>query len=239
LQLLCNCITLFEEIAINISMVSKSTARQETGRTNDPARTVAEILIVATQEFAEKGLAGARIDKIAEATRTSKRMIYYYFKSKDGLYQAVLEHAYRRMRDEEAQLKLEAMEPVAAIKRLVEFTYEHHRDNEDYIRLVMNENIMKGEYLGQINSIKSLNQPAIESLRRVYKQGVKSGVFRAGLDAVDIHAAISALAFFNVSNRYTFGAIFDRKVDSNRAQTVSRDQMVELILRFVSLPKTN
>ena len=220
-------------------MVSKSTARQETGRTNDPARTVAEILIVATQEFAEKGLAGARIDKIAEATRTSKRMIYYCFKSKDGLYQAVLEHAYRRMRDEEAQLKLEAMEPVAAIKRLVEFTYEHHRDNEDYIRLVMNENIMKGEYLGQIEGIKSLNQPAIESLRRVYKQGVKSGVFRAGLDAVDIHAAISALAFFNVSNRYTFGAIFDRKVDSNRAQTVSRDQIVELILRFVSLPKTN
>jgi len=98
---------------------------------------------------------------------------------------------------------------------------------------------MKGEYLGQIEGIKSLNQPAIESLRRVYKQGVKSGVFRAGLDAVDIHAAISALAFFNVSNRYTFGAIFDRKVDSNRAQTVSRDQIVELILRFVSLPKTN
>ena len=216
-------------------MVQKSIAPQETGRTNDPARTVAEILAVATQEFAEKGLAGARIDQIAQATRTSKRMIYYYFKSKDGLYQAVLEHAYRRMRDEEAHLKLEEMEPVAAIKRLVEFTYEHHRDNEDYIRLVMNENIMKGNYLRQIEGIKTLNQPAIESLRRVYQQGVKSGVFRAGLDAVDIHAAISALAFFNVSNRYTFGAIFDRAVDGDHDQTVSCAQFVDLVLRFVSL----
>ena len=67
-------------------------------RTNDPARTMAGILDVATKKFAEKGLSGGRIDEIAAATNTSKRMIYYYFGSKEGLYVAVLEAAYRRMR---------------------------------------------------------------------------------------------------------------------------------------------
>ena len=62
-----------------------------TSRTNDPARTMAGILEVATTEFADKGLSGARIDAIASATQTSKRMIYYYFGSKEGLYVAVLE----------------------------------------------------------------------------------------------------------------------------------------------------
>ena len=80
------------------SKPSTTEPAKEVGRTNDPARTMAEILAVATHEFADKGLTGARIDAIAAATRTSKRMIYYYFGSKDGLYLAVLEEAYRRMR---------------------------------------------------------------------------------------------------------------------------------------------
>lgn len=107
----------------------------KTTRTNDPARTMAGILEVATKEFAEKGLSGARIDAIADATSTSKRMIYYYFGSKEGLYVAVLEESYRRMRSIEAELHLENLEPVAALRRLVEFTFDHHSSNEDYIRL--------------------------------------------------------------------------------------------------------
>lgn len=107
----------------------------KTTRTNDPARTMAGILEVATKEFAEKGLSGARIDAIADATSTSKRMIYYYFGSKKGLYVAVLEESYRRMRSIEAELHLENLEPVAALRRLVEFTFDHHSSNEDYIRL--------------------------------------------------------------------------------------------------------
>jgi AcrR family transcriptional regulator len=92
----------------------KTPVRKLKTRTNDPERTMAEILLVATQEFADKGLAGARIDEIAAATRTSKRMIYYYFSSKEGLYLAVLEAAYRRMRQIEAELHLQDLEPVQA-----------------------------------------------------------------------------------------------------------------------------
>jgi AcrR family transcriptional regulator len=207
---------------------------KETGRTNDPARTMAEILSVATHEFADKGLSGARIDAIAAATRTSKRMIYYYFGSKDGLYLAVLEESYRRMRAIESDLHLDDLPPVQALQRLVEFTYDHHRDNEDFIRLVMNENIQRGDYLRQSQSIQQLNTKAIESVRDVYVRGVAQGVFRPGLDPVDIHSAISAFTFFNVSNRHTFGLIFQSRASVDKADTLKREHVVNLILRFVS-----
>ena len=86
------------------NLTADTDSAKETGRTNDPARTMAEILQVATHEFADKGLTGARIDAIAAATRTSKRMIYYYFGSKEGLYIKVLEEAYRHIRAIEADL---------------------------------------------------------------------------------------------------------------------------------------
>ena len=203
------------------------------GRTNDPARTMAEILQVATHEFADKGLAGARIDEIAAATRTSKRMIYYYFGSKDGLYLAVREEAYRRMRSIEADLHLDDLSPVQALRSLVEFTYDHHQGNEDFIRLVMNENIHRAEYLRQSQTIEQLNVQAIDSIRALYERGVAQGVFRVGLDPVDIHAAISALTVFNVANRYTFGTIFQRDTFDGKAKTLPREHVVQLILRFV------
>jgi AcrR family transcriptional regulator len=193
---------------------------------------MAEILQVATHEFADKGLAGARIDEIAAATRTSKRMIYYYFGSKDGLYLAVLEEAYRRMRSIEADLHLGDKDPVAALRSLVEFTYDHHQGNEDFIRLVMNENIHRAEYLRQSETIRELNIKAIDSIRELYDRGVAQGLFRGGLDPVDLHAAISALTVFNVSNRYTFGTIFDRDAPQAPAETLQREHVVQLILRY-------
>jgi AcrR family transcriptional regulator len=182
--------------------VHSDTART---RTNDPARTMAGILDVATMEFAEKGLAGARIDEIAALTRTSKRMIYYYFGSKEGLYLAVLEESYRRMRAIESELHLDDLDPEAALRRLVEFTFDHHHDNPAYIRLVMSENMQRGSYLAQSTIIQELNVPAISGIQRLYDRGVAQGLFRPGLDPVDIHASISALTFFNVSNQHTFG----------------------------------
>ena len=202
-------------------------------RTNDPARTMAGILEVATTEFAAKGLSGARIDAIAAATQTSKRMIYYYFGSKEGLYVAVLEESYRRMRQIEAAQHLDDLEPEAALRRLVEFTFDHHSGNPDYIRLVMTENMERGAYLAQSKTIQELNVPAIEAIARLYQRGVEQGIFREGLDPVDIHASISALTFFNVSNQHTFGLIF--KEDARTAQAIAarRSSITEMVLRFV------
>jgi AcrR family transcriptional regulator len=212
--------------------VRKAPAR-ETSRTNDPERTKANILEVAAGEFGEKGLAGARIDEIAALTQTSKRMIYYYFGNKEGLYLAVLEEAYKRVRDIESELHLQDLEPEQALRRLVAFTFDHHLHHENYIRLVMNENIARGQYLAQSQRIQELNVPAIAAIRHLYERGVKAGVFRTGLDPVDIHASISALSFFNVSNRHTFGLIFKIDMKSNAYTTHRRDNVVEMIVRFM------
>ncbi len=209
------------------------TPAAETGRTNDPEATMADILDVATREFAAKGLAGARIDEIAAATRTSKRMIYYYFGSKEGLYVAVLEEAYRRIRHIETDMHLEDLEPETALRRLVAFTCDYQRSNPDFIRLVMNENMHHGEFLAQSRLIQQLNVPAINLLRSVYERGVREGVFRCGLDPIDLHMSISALSVFNVSNRHTFSLIFKHDFDDPAAIEARRDSIVEMIVRFV------
>jgi len=213
--------------------LSETCPVKSTTRTNDPARTMAGILEVATREFAEKGLSGARIDAIADATRTSKRMIYYYYGSKEGLYIAVLEESYRRMRAIEAELHLENLAPEAALRRLVEFTFDHHCGNENFIRLVMNENIERGAYLAQSTTIRELNVPAIAAIQELYDRGVAQGVFRAGLDATDIHASISALTFFTVSNRHTFGLIFKDTPNHSVAVASRRASITEMVVRFV------
>jgi AcrR family transcriptional regulator len=220
----------------SIAVASKKAAKKAstvTSRTNDPARTMAEILTVATQEFAQKGLAGARIDEIAERTRTSKRMIYYYFESKEGLYVKVLEEAYRRVRSTEANLHLDDLEPEAALRRLVEFTFDHHAGNEDYIRLVMNENINRAEFLAMSKSIQGMNVPALQAIKGLYERGLSQGVFRAGLAPIDIHATISALSFFNVSNRHTFGTIFKIDMNEKTVNARRREQVIETVVRFV------
>jgi len=218
---------------VHFEEAKPASAPRETGRTNDPARTMAGILEVATAEFAEKGLSGARIDAIAAATLTSKRMIYYYFGSKEGLYIAVLEEAYRRVRAIEAGLHLKDLEPEAALRQLVEFTFDHHSGNEDYVRLVMNENMARGAYMAQSKRMKELNVPAIAAIQDLYDRGVAQGVFRPGLDAIDIHASISALTFFNVSNRHTFGLIFKDGVVAPEAQAQRRQNIVEMVVRYV------
>jgi AcrR family transcriptional regulator len=202
-------------------------------RTHDPERTRADILEVATREFAEKGLAGARIDVIADAMRTSKRMIYYYFGSKEGLYLEVLEESYRRMRSIEAEAHLDDLAPEDALRKLVGHTVDYQWAHPEFIRLVQVENIERAGHLARSKTIRKLNVPAIEGLRRVLERGQKAGVFRTGIDAVDLHMSISALSVFNVANRHTFSLIFQRDLESHAALVARRDSIIEMIVRFV------
>jgi AcrR family transcriptional regulator len=204
-------------------------------RTNDPARTMAGILEVATAEFAAKGLSGARIDEIAATTKTSKRMIYYYFGSKEGLYIAVLEEAYRRIRQIEQQLHLEDLAPEAALRKLVGFTVDYQWSNQDFVRLVMNENIHRGAFLAQSKTIQGLNIPIVEAVQQVYERGVVQGIFRPNLDPLDLHMTMSALSFFNVSNHHTFSLIFKRSLEQAANFQTRRDSIIETMVRYVRL----
>src|SRR3569832_1679209 len=181
---------------------TKRNSRAEVKRTRaqDPEGTRRDILAVASKEFALSGLSGARIDEIAAQTKSSKRMIYYYFGDKEGLYLRALESAYKLVREGEAKLDTDDLPPMEALKRLVEFTFDHHHRHEEFIRMVMIENIHHGQYLERSDAIGNLNVTAIDHIARIYKRGVAGGVFRRGVDPVELHWAVSALCFFNVSN---------------------------------------
>jgi len=208
-------------------------ASSAVSRSNDPASTRRDILEVATREFAKKGLAGARIDEIAAQTATSKRMIYYYFQSKQGLYLAALEESYRRIREIEGTLHLGDLPPIEAMRTLVGFTFDYESQNQDFVRLVMNENMHNGHYLEQSDIINDLNWPVINSIRDIYARGCAQGLFRIGLDPIDIHASISGLCFYNVSNQYTFSLIFRRDMMAPGIFARRRTSVIDMILRYM------
>jgi len=199
----------------------------------NPEAVQANILRVAREEFAKNGLSGARVDEIAARTETSKRMIYYYFGDKEGLYRRVLEAAYREVRAGEQELDLEGLTPEEALRRLVEFTFDHHHRNPEFIRLVMIENIHHGSYLKQSKTIRDLNRGAIEHLERVLERGRRSGVFRSDADPLVVHWQISAFSFFNVSNTATFSVIFGDRLSKPSGQTLLRRWVAETVLRSV------
>jgi AcrR family transcriptional regulator len=175
----------------------------------DAERTRQEILTAAREEFAEHGLSGARVDAIAARTNTAKRMIYYYFGSKEALYLAVLEAAYGDIRRSESALNLDQYSPVEAILRLAEFTFDYDEAHPDFIRLVSTENTLFGRNIAQSATIRQLNRGVIATLERVLDRGKRQGVFDLAVDPLDVHLLISSFCFFRVSNRYTFSALFD------------------------------
>jgi len=207
--------------------VSSPTERSNSEDTRD------NIIDVATEEFARYGLAGARIDTIAAKTLTSKRMIYYHFRDKEHLYLSCLEHAYRVARAKEQQLAIEGLDPLVAIERIAECTFDHHWNSVNFVRLVMIENIHNAEYLERSDVIAELNRTAIDQISRVYEDGVASGVFRAGLDPLYIHWQLSAQCFYNVSNQATFSRVFGRDMTDAGVQRQLRRHVVENMLRFL------
>jgi AcrR family transcriptional regulator len=214
---------------------SQRREREAPKRQQDPDGTRRDILETASREFAMNGLSGARIDEIAARTKSSKRMIYYYFGDKEGLYLQALENAYRTVRDGESTLEIDGLSPPDALRRLVEFTFDHHHEHEDFIRMVMIENIHHGQYLERSEVIRGLNVTAIDSIAAIYRRGVESGDFRPGLDPLELHWQVSSLCFFNVSNRATFSKIFGRDMGSDEEQAKLRLNTVEMVLRFVSV----
>lgn len=207
--------------------------REQLENLTDAERTKADIVAVAMDEFAENGLTGARVDAIAERTRTSKRMIYYYFGSKDGLYRAVLEQAYNGIRTRESQTHLKELPPLEALRRLVEITFEYDEGHPSFIRLIAVENIHYAEHLKKLSSIRGINVSAIATVEEILERGRAAGLFRPDISAFDVHLLISSFCFFRVSNRHTVGTIF--KQDLSEPKTLLRHKrlIVEAVERLV------
>jgi len=203
-------------------------------RQRDAERTRNDILKVARREFADRGYSGARVDEIAARTRTTKRMIYYYFGGKEQLYEAVLERAYAEIRTAEQNVSLDHLDPATAIRRLAETTFDHHESHPDFIKLVAIENIHRAEHLRRFDGIVNLNSPATELITKILERGHAEGVFRRCPDAVDVHMMISAFCFFRVANRHTFGAIFGRDLTGAELRDRYRAMVGDMIVDYLT-----
>ncbi|AXB42247.1 TetR/AcrR family transcriptional regulator [Amycolatopsis albispora] len=206
----------------------------EVERQRDKERTRADILEMATREFADKGYTGARVDEIAARTSTTKRMIYYYFGGKEQLYVAVLERAYAAIRGLEQQLDVEHLEPEEAIRQLAELTFDHHEAHPDFIRLVSIENIHRAEHIARSEVLSGLANPALDVLTRILDRGRAAGRFRADADPLDIHMVISSYCVFRLANRHTFAAIFGRDLLDPERREQQRRMLGDLVINYLT-----
>ncbi|WP_233499373.1 alpha/beta hydrolase fold domain-containing protein [Pararhodobacter sp. CCB-MM2] len=196
------------------------------------------LLEAATAEFAQNGYALTRIEDIVAKTATSKRMVYYYFTDKEGLYREVLHHAYASVREREAALQLDHLPPAQALVAVAGFTFDHHRKHPEVIRLVMIENVHRAENLRATGVINKVNAGAIAKLERILERGRADGVFRADVTPLALHWQISALAFFNVSNRPSFSTAFGDSLFTDTGQAELREQALRSILSLVLVDPT-
>ena len=202
-------------------------------RTRDAAQTRRPILDAAIAEFAAHGLSGARVDEIAARTSTTKRMIYYYFASKERLFAAVLEELYGGMRDAEAALELDDLPPADAMKRLVETTFDHHAAHPEFVRLVAVENIHEARHVAASATIRARNARVIATMTTLLRRGERAGVFRKGVDPFDLHMLINGFCFHRVANRHTLGTIFEQDLTAPRRMAAQRAMIVQAVLAYL------
>ncbi|HUQ73127.1 MAG TPA: TetR/AcrR family transcriptional regulator [Burkholderiales bacterium] len=199
-----------------------------------PEANRARIVKAAIEEFAARGFKGASMDAIAARTHTTRALINYYFGGKEKIYLAVLEQVYAEIREAEGQLDLDHLDPEAAIRRIVEFTYHYYLEHEGFVRIVVAENQARGRQFRKSKTMRTLNRPIIDRLSRVIQRGQAAGRFRRDVDPVEIHKAIAALGMFNVTNQFTFGAIFQREMGSKGDVARRRDIVADMIVRYLT-----
>jgi AcrR family transcriptional regulator len=202
-------------------------------RTRDADRTQQTILRAAMGEFADKGLGGARIDAIAERAGINKRLIYYYFDGKDELFLAALEQTYADIRSAEQALHLESGDPVEGMRRLVAFTWNHYVEHPEFLNLLNSENLHRARHLKHSKRILEMNSPLIQTLGDVLERGRRAGVFRGGIDPVQLYISIAGLAYFYLSNNPTLSTVFGRDLMSAKALVERLSHITEVVMGYV------
>jgi len=202
-------------------------------RIRDAEATKARILEAAKKEFAKNGLGGARVDVIAEKASANKRMIYHYFESKERLFQTVLEDAYIDIRTAEQKLKLDDLEPKAALTKLVQFTWEYYLKNPEFITLVNSENLHRAKHLKKSEVIKAASRKFVNMVGDILERGAAQGVFRPGIDPVQLNITIAAIGYYYLTNRFTGSIIFERDLMAKEAIDERLQFNVDTIMRLV------
>jgi AcrR family transcriptional regulator len=217
-----------------VNPVANAAARARPSRpTRDAERTRAAILDAATQEFARHGLGGARVDRIAAKADINKRMLYHYFGAKEDLFLAVLEATYVHIRTAELSLSLLDANPVESVRRLVAFTWRYYLEHPEFLTLLNSENLYRARHLKRSRRLRAMNSPVIDTLAEVLARGKREGVFRGGVDPLQLYVSIAALSYFYLSNNHTLSAIFGRDLSTTTARRARLAHMTAIVLGYL------
>jgi len=197
----------------------------------DPAATRKKLLTAARREFADSGLAGARVDEIAARAGVNKQLVYHYFGDKDALYLAVLEWVYEEIRAQERKLNLEGLPPGLAIKRLIEASFDHLAAHPDFIVLLNDENRGGARHVRGSRKLEAMHSPLVSMVSAILSEGVRAGAFRKGINPVHLYISIAGLSYFYFSNTPTLSAIFGKDLSSPVARRARRKHVVDLVMQ--------
>lgn len=222
-----------------LSPLSASTARRQrpvaragvpARRERDPVATQEALLAAAVAEFARAGFAGARVDEIARAAGVNKQLVYHYWGSKQGLYQAALESVYAEIREKERQLSLDSLAPLDAMAQLVGFSFDYLSLHPEFIALLADENRNEGRFLLASEPLQQMHMPFVEMLEATLQRGVAAGVFRDDYDAINLYISVAGISYFFFSNNHTLSAIFGRQLGSRTALAQRRRHVIAFTL---------
>ena len=197
----------------------------------DPVATRSKLLTAARREFAQNGLARARVDEIAARAGVNKQLVYHYFGDKDALYLAVLEWVYEEIRTQERKLNLEGLPPERAIKKLIESSFDHLAAHPDFILLLNDENRNGARHVRSSVRLEDMHSPLVSMVSTILKQGVQAGTFRKGIDPVHLYISIAGLSYFFFSNTPTLSAIFGADLTSASAKRARRRHVVDMVMQ--------
>ena len=200
----------------------------------DAGATKLRILAAARVEFADHGYMGARVDRIARTARANKRLLYYYIGNKEALYLATLDRAYADIRSAERELRLEELEPLAAIERLVRFTWAYYHANPSFMALLNTENLHRARHLVKSRQIPDMNSTVVAIVGRILAKGARQGVVRPGIDPLQLYISIASLCFFYLSNIHTLTVVFARDLKARHALDRRIEHVVALVLRGIA-----
>lgn len=211
-------------------------AARKAARLRDPEATRKRILAAAKVEFARKGLGGARVDHIAARARSNKRMMYHYFGNKEELFRLVLEDAYGGIRLAEANLDLDRLDPVEAMRAIVSFTWRYYLANPEFLTLVNSENLHRARHIKTSQRIREMSRPFVARMKNLLDRGAAAGVFRGDLDPVQVNITIAGIGYYYLTNRFTGSIVFERDLMSDGALAERLDFNIKTILRLVCVP---
>ncbi len=210
---------------------NKKSSRKRLRRT--AALSKEKIINAAITEFSLKGLDGARVDEVAHRSGVNKTLIYHYIGNKDRLFTAALEATYQTIRERQRDFLARQLDPETGIRQLVHLLMSIWVEHPEYGKLLASENFHGGKHVKRSKLIGEMYQQLVDTLNDLLQRGAKEGLFRPGIDAIDLYISISSLSAYYVAHQHTLNALFHIDVMQPRRLQQRENHIVDMILRYV------